>query len=1493
MKKISSYITIIALIATIFPFSAVKSNAAPDVPTNITASPDDGLAYLSWTAPVQGGNDPVTDYSIQYRIDGSGAWTDFTHTAQTTTTTTISGLTDGTLYDFQVAAINDIGTGAYTSTAYTMPLAQVYSNNFESYTVGQDVSNQNDFGSLYSDTILNIQTGDGGQVLSHSNLGNTNKISYTILKEYNQSNTRLRTDFQFAGNNTQGVLLRKPNIYGQNQGYWIFYVGGRFYLKDAATGPSGTTLALMGVSLTMGNWYTLDASVINDASGNPVITASVYPQNTQPPQTPGISFVDTSKLYPGAGYEGLSGTNSSPYVYDNVIQYGTPSSVNDIPSAPVINGIYPNNGRVMLIWQTQNVPADKPVIGYVLQYRQSGTSQWTTYSSNPRATISALVTGLTNGTSYDFQVALVNTAGQSSFSQTASATPATGLFYGQEPANTTGNDEFNGPFPSWVNIKTAYGAVGDGVADDTAAFNNAIAALSQDYYGSQDNNLKPGIIYVPAGTYNITSTVNISKPNISIIGADPTTTKFIWGGSNGGQMFHVQGFAIQMNRLTFDGQNSANTILNLGPDNGIGYTGNGIYTDDIFQNAALGIVSRDPADNSTPGCCSAEINIQRDVFQNLTSGAISLYGYNDLDWWIRDSTFLNNNIGVTDAINNGAGGFHVYDSLFEHSTDSDIKIGNAGSFSMIGNTSYQSGHFLSTVVYVNIISLQNNTILDPTGTAIITGGPGQLLLLHNVIRGTAPLVTTSLNAVDNTVNDQSQVTSIGNVFTVVNPYYLGFSLSASGAQGTLNANTAGLDSIDDQVVDPSTVSSTLPTMPAFLPNAHRVVYNIVQGSTETQIQAAINRAFNEQNGNKAIVHLSAGVYPITTPLIIPANSDVQLIGDNQRTTLSATGTGLTQPVITIAAPSHAVLRGLYITGGSVGVQIQTKDLVGDHISGMSDVITNSTSNSLLVNGTDNTVVSLNNFIHALSGPDSVMVNGGPLSIAGQNTPGFVGIYAGGGANSTNTFSVDKNGKLLVQDSWYEGGNQGLVDLIGKSGKFTFDGGNLSENEQNHQGNNSLYQGIDMSGFTGSATIIGASIGRAYPLISGTGASKFLLLNSGTGQIPGAKVPFIVNTNPNSQSALLDTFDYNNGTFTHPDELINVPSKMQFVHDQLAQLAAETNPGFASLPPNNEDVRMYQVFVNGAGIGIDIESIAPAPTVPGSTPPPSGGDGNGQPPVPTTPSGGTLSGIVPNTIVVDKGITYWISNDLIKVPVTSNTVLKSLGYNAFHAISRDTSSLPLAKTYTLNNPLMAHPWGSWLNNKGSIYYATSAGMIPVPSQLIFTSNGGSTDQLLTMNAADAQILATQRLSPMIISDPRVTAKNTGASAIVPNAIVLDGGKSYWISNDLIKVPFLSNTVLQALGYTKFRTVTRDTTSLPIAKTYALNDPLMAHPWGSWLTNNGTIYYSTSNGMIPVPTNAIFIANGGSADQLIAMNFADTAILNAHHLAQMIVADARLR
>jgi chitodextrinase len=69
--------------------------------------------------------------------------------------------------------------------------------------------------------------------------------------------------------------------------------------------------------------------------------------------------------------------------------------------------------------------------GYDLQYKTTSGSTWTQVSGLTSITYS--VSGLTNGTSYDFQVRARNTAGQTSaWTATVSATPQ-----GSQPADTT------------------------------------------------------------------------------------------------------------------------------------------------------------------------------------------------------------------------------------------------------------------------------------------------------------------------------------------------------------------------------------------------------------------------------------------------------------------------------------------------------------------------------------------------------------------------------------------------------------------------------------------------------------------------------------------------------------------------------------------------------------------------------------------------------------------------------------------------------------------------------------------------------------------------------------------------------------------------------------------------------------------------------------------------------------------------------------------------
>ena len=86
----------------------------PAAPTGVTATAANAQAVVSWTAPAIV-VPPVTDYAVQLSTDGGSNWTPASDAVSTATSATITGLTNGTAYRFQVAGINGIGTGAYSA----------------------------------------------------------------------------------------------------------------------------------------------------------------------------------------------------------------------------------------------------------------------------------------------------------------------------------------------------------------------------------------------------------------------------------------------------------------------------------------------------------------------------------------------------------------------------------------------------------------------------------------------------------------------------------------------------------------------------------------------------------------------------------------------------------------------------------------------------------------------------------------------------------------------------------------------------------------------------------------------------------------------------------------------------------------------------------------------------------------------------------------------------------------------------------------------------------------------------------------------------------------------------------------------------------------------------------------------------------------------------------------------------------------------------------
>ena len=100
--------------------TATPTTTEPEAPTGLSATVSDQEVDLIWTAPASNGGATITHY--EYEQDGSGTWIS---TGGTTTSYTVTGLTNGQSYTFRVRAVNRVGAGLATSSQSATPTSTV------------------------------------------------------------------------------------------------------------------------------------------------------------------------------------------------------------------------------------------------------------------------------------------------------------------------------------------------------------------------------------------------------------------------------------------------------------------------------------------------------------------------------------------------------------------------------------------------------------------------------------------------------------------------------------------------------------------------------------------------------------------------------------------------------------------------------------------------------------------------------------------------------------------------------------------------------------------------------------------------------------------------------------------------------------------------------------------------------------------------------------------------------------------------------------------------------------------------------------------------------------------------------------------------------------------------------------------------------------------------------------------------------------------------
>jgi hypothetical protein len=284
------------------PFSASVTAVpatVPGAPTSVTGVRGNQLVDLTWTAPTSNGGHALTDYTIEYRA-GAGSWLAFSHSASTSTSISVTGLTNGTSYTFRVSAVNDMGTSSAStvSSAYT-PLG----------TPAAPTSLSATYGNAQAALSWTAPTDNGGSVITN------------YLVEYSSNAGSSWTTFAHSVSTTPSITVTGL-VNGTAYSYRVSAINAIGTGAGATTTTAGSTLTTItltrqsvgtanGVAFTTQPRVTLidqfSSTLVTDSTT--VVTASI---------SAGGTLVGTVTATASGGVAtfsnlGISGTPSSTY----------------------------------------------------------------------------------------------------------------------------------------------------------------------------------------------------------------------------------------------------------------------------------------------------------------------------------------------------------------------------------------------------------------------------------------------------------------------------------------------------------------------------------------------------------------------------------------------------------------------------------------------------------------------------------------------------------------------------------------------------------------------------------------------------------------------------------------------------------------------------------------------------------------------------------------------------------------------------------------------------------------------------------------------------------------------------------------------------------------------------------------------------------------------------------------------------------------------------
>ncbi len=411
----------------------------PGVPTSLSGVSGNTQMSLSWTAPVSNGGSAITDYIVDFKLNTEPTtWTTFNDGTSTSTSATVTGLTNDVLYNFRVKAVNAIGNSAASSTANGTPgqAIPLTISNLALWLDGSDTATITESSGIISqvdDKSVNnkdgVATGSVRPTLVSSVQNGRSVIRFDGSDDYLNINSSItyRTIFVVAKSDN-ATFSNYPGIIGDftgtspNNGHLVNGVDGT---TKIASGTTSYTTAYRNGTLIAGS------SGHNFAPLNEFWIGAFELPSDGVNTTSAIGMVNGGSRYWDGDIAEVIAYSTTLSTTDRAIveaylstKWGIAVAGPTEPDAPTSLGASKGNTQISLSWTAPVDDGGSAITDYLVEYKLSSEpTTWTTFADGTSTGTTATVTGLTNDLSYDFRVKATNAFGTSTASSTATKTP--------------------------------------------------------------------------------------------------------------------------------------------------------------------------------------------------------------------------------------------------------------------------------------------------------------------------------------------------------------------------------------------------------------------------------------------------------------------------------------------------------------------------------------------------------------------------------------------------------------------------------------------------------------------------------------------------------------------------------------------------------------------------------------------------------------------------------------------------------------------------------------------------------------------------------------------------------------------------------------------------------------------------------------------------------------------------------------------------------------